>query len=44
MMMAAIRPELCGPIVLAGSPLSYWAGVRGRNPMRYLGGTLGGTG
>ena len=43
MMMAAIRPELCGPIVLAGSPLSYWAGVRGRNPMRYLGGTLGGT-
>ena len=43
MMMAAVRPELCGPIVLAGSPLSYWAGVRGRNPMRYLGGTLGGT-
>jgi pimeloyl-ACP methyl ester carboxylesterase len=43
MMMAAIRPDLCGPIVLAGSPLSYWAGVRGRNPMRYLGGTLGGT-
>lgn len=43
MMMAAIRPELCGPVVLAGSPLSYWAGVRGRNPMRYLGGTLGGT-
>ena len=43
MMMAAIRPELCGPILLAGSPLSYWAGVRGRNPMRYLGGTLGGT-
>ena len=29
MMMAAIRPELCGPIMLAGSPLSYWAGVRG---------------
>jgi Protein of unknown function (DUF3141) len=43
MMMAAIRPELCGPILLAGSPLSYWAGVRGRNPMRYLGGMLGGT-
>ncbi len=43
MMMAAMRPELCGPLVLAGSPLSYWAGVRGRNPMRYLGGTLGGT-
>jgi pimeloyl-ACP methyl ester carboxylesterase len=43
MMMAAIRPDLVGPIVLAGSPLSYWAGVHGRNPMRYLGGTLGGT-
>ena len=29
--------------MLAGSPLSYWAGVRGKNPMRYLGGVLGGT-
>ncbi len=43
MMMAAIRPELTGPIMLAGSPLSYWAGVRGKNPLRYLGGLLGGT-
>ncbi|RPH65179.1 MAG: DUF3141 domain-containing protein [Myxococcaceae bacterium] len=43
MMMAALRPELTGPILLAGSPLSYWAGVRGKNPMRYLGGLLGGT-
>ncbi len=43
MMMAAIRPELTGPILLAGSPLSYWAGVRGKNPLRYLGGVLGGT-
>jgi pimeloyl-ACP methyl ester carboxylesterase len=43
MMMAAVRPEIVGPILLAGSPLSYWQGVRGRNPMRYLGGTLGGT-
>jgi pimeloyl-ACP methyl ester carboxylesterase len=43
MMMAAMRPELSGPILLAGSPLSYWAGVRGKNPMRYLGGVLGGT-
>ncbi len=43
MMMAALRPELTGPILLAGSPLSYWAGVRGKNPLRYLGGTLGGT-
>ena len=29
--------------MLAGSPLSYWAGVHGKNPMRYLGGLLGGT-
>src|SRR5271157_2308713 len=32
MMMAAIRPDLAGPIMLAGTPLSYWAGVRGKNP------------
>jgi len=43
MMMAAVRPELAGVIMLAGTPLSYWAGVRGKNPMRYLGGALGGT-
>jgi pimeloyl-ACP methyl ester carboxylesterase len=43
MMMAAISPGRTGPIMLAGSPLSYWAGVRGKNPMRYLGGMLGGT-
>jgi pimeloyl-ACP methyl ester carboxylesterase len=43
MMMAATNPNRTGPIMLAGSPLSYWAGVRGKNPMRYLGGMLGGT-
>ncbi len=43
MMTAAMRPDVPGPIILVGSPLSYWAGVRGKNPMRYLGGTLGGT-
>ena len=43
MMVAAKRPELFGPIVVAGSPLSYWAGVRGENPMRYTGGLLGGS-
>jgi Protein of unknown function (DUF3141) len=42
-MVAAVRPELCGPIIVAGSPLSYWAGVRGANPMRYTGGLLGGS-
>ena len=43
MMTSAIHPEKVGPIMLAGSPLSYWAGVHGKNPMRYLGGLLGGT-
>lgn len=43
MMLAAIRPELFGPMIIAGSPLSYWAGVRGKNPMRYTGGLLGGS-
>ncbi|HEX4407281.1 MAG TPA: DUF3141 domain-containing protein [Xanthobacteraceae bacterium] len=43
MMLAAIRPELFGPIIIAGSPLSYWQGVHGKNPMRYSGGLLGGS-
>ncbi len=43
MMLAALRPDLFGPIIIAGSPLSYWAGVRGINPMRYSGGLLGGS-
>ncbi len=43
MMVAAIRPELFGPIIVPGSPLSYWAGVEGQNPMRYTGGVLGGS-
>ena len=43
MMLAATRPELFGPIIVAGSPLSYWAGVKGENPMRYTGGLAGGS-
>ncbi|MGA7322933.1 MAG: DUF3141 domain-containing protein [Rhodomicrobium sp.] len=43
MMLAAWRPELFGPLIIAGSPLSYWAGIRGENPMRYTGGLLGGS-
>lgn len=43
MMMCAIHPDLPGPIMLAGAPLSYWAGVRGKNPMRYTGGLYGGS-
>jgi hypothetical protein len=43
MILASLRPELFGPLVIAGSPLSYWTGVRGQHPMRYTGGLLGGT-
>ena len=43
MMVAAIRPDLFGPVIVAGSPLSYWAGVEGENPMRYTGGMAGGS-
>ena len=43
MMTAATRPELFGPIIIAGAPLSYWNGVRGVNPMRYSGGLMGGS-
>ncbi len=43
MMAAATRPELFGPIIIAGAPLSYWAGWRGKNPMRYSGGLAGGS-
>ena len=43
LMTAAIRPELFGPIILAGAPVSYWAGWPGQSPMRYSGGLLGGS-
>jgi pimeloyl-ACP methyl ester carboxylesterase len=43
MIVAAMRPDLVGPVILAGAPLSYWTGVRGENPMRYTGGLVGGT-
>jgi hypothetical protein len=42
-MLASVRPDLFGPIIVAGSPLSYWAGKRGQNPMRYTGGLVGGS-
>jgi hypothetical protein len=43
MILASLRPELFGPIIIAGAPLSYWAGTRGQYPMRYSGGLLGGS-
>ncbi|MBP6764755.1 MAG: DUF3141 domain-containing protein [Rubrivivax sp.] len=41
-MLASVRPELFGPIMVMGAPLSYWAGGSKLNPMRYSGGMLGG--
>ena len=43
LMLAAAAPDVTGPILLAGAPVAYWSGVRGKNPMRYAGGLLGGT-
>ncbi|MEM9668711.1 MAG: DUF3141 domain-containing protein [Pseudomonadota bacterium] len=40
--MAATHPELTGPIVLNGTPMSYWAGNIGEYPMRYTAGVIGG--
>lgn len=41
-LIGADRPDVTGPLVLNGSPLSYWGGVEGANPMRYRGGLCGG--
>jgi hypothetical protein len=43
MILASLRPDLFGPIIIAGAPLAYWAGVHGKYPMRYSGGLLGGS-
>ena len=42
MLLAASNPELTGVLMVNGAPLSYWAGVAGNSPMRYLGGLFGG--
>ena len=42
MLVGAFDPDLPGPIVINGAPMSYWAGNDGENPMRYAGGILGG--
>lgn len=41
-LVAADCEGTTGPVVLNGSPLSYWAGEAGVNPMRVLGGLVGG--
>ena len=42
-LLAADCEGLARPAVLNGSPLSYWAGEAGVNPMRISGGLLGGS-
>ncbi|MFW2365058.1 MAG: DUF3141 domain-containing protein [Desulforhopalus sp.] len=41
-LVGADRPDVTGPMVLNGSPLSYWGGTEGVHPMRYKGGLTGG--
>jgi hypothetical protein len=41
-LLAADCVGLAGPVVMNGSPLSYWAGESGVNPARLAGGLLGG--
>jgi pimeloyl-ACP methyl ester carboxylesterase len=43
MALNATRPELFGPLMVVGAPLSYWAGASTLNPMRYSGAGLGGS-
>ncbi len=43
MALNATRPELFGPLMVVGAPLSYWAGSSTLNPMRYSGAALGGS-
>lgn len=42
-LMSATQPKLPGVLILAGAPMSYWAGTHGVNPMRYTGGVVGGS-
>jgi pimeloyl-ACP methyl ester carboxylesterase len=46
MLLAASYPDITGPVVINGAPMSYWSGSwqggEGENPMRYLGGLMGG--
>jgi pimeloyl-ACP methyl ester carboxylesterase len=43
MALNATRPELFGPLMVVGAPVSYWAGSSTLNPMRYAGAALGGS-
>ena len=42
-LMSSLHPELAGVLILAGAPLSYWAGKHGGTPARYAAGMMGGS-
>jgi len=42
MMLAAARPDIAGPLVINGAPMSYWSGNDGDSPIRYTAGLIGG--
>lgn len=42
LLLGASNPDLTGPLVLNGAPVSTWSGEVGANPMRYNAGMLGG--
>lgn len=43
LILAATNPDIKGPIVMNGAPVSAWSGEVGINPMRYKAGVNGGT-
>ena len=42
LLLGATNPDITGPLVLNGAPVSTWSGEVGANPMRYNAGLLGG--
>lgn len=42
LVLAAANPDVTGPLVINGAPVSAWSGRIGENPMRYKGGLAGG--
>ncbi|MDD4617323.1 MAG: DUF3141 domain-containing protein [Alphaproteobacteria bacterium] len=42
-MVGATAPESVGVLILAGAPMSFWNGLRGRDYLRYMGGLVGGS-
>ncbi|MGF1447425.1 MAG: DUF3141 domain-containing protein [Pikeienuella sp.] len=43
LILAAMNPDITGPICLNGAPVATWSGKLGAGPMRYNAGVLGGT-